>query len=162
MKKFFQDLKFNPEQKIVVSDKILLDKRKYPQTKLNFKPNGFWYGCGKAWIDWCLSEDFHLGNYIYELKLKKNILNIKNFQELISFDEEYKKPILENKDYSSYTIDWNKVALKYDGLEINPYIYKARFSHVWYYGWDCASGCIWNTSIIEEIKLIGENYECRV
>ena len=41
-------------------------------------------------------------------------------------------------------IDWKKVASKYDGIEIVPYQPKARMNLLWYYGWDIASGCIWN------------------
>lgn len=37
-----------------------------------------------------------------------------------------------------------------------PYQWRRRnergFS--WYYGWDCASGCIWRASAIREIRLI--------
>jgi len=52
-------------------------------------------------------------------------------------------------------INWPAVAEKYDGIIIAPYIWQRRLSdnpdHFWYYGWDCASGCIWNTEVIEEI-----------
>lgn len=42
-------------------------------------------------------------------------------------------------------IDWKAVAKEYDGIEIDPYQYERRFSEgfLWYYGWDCASGCVW-------------------
>ena len=38
--------------------------------------------------------------------------------------------------------------------EINPYIYKARYEYMFYYGWDCASGCVWNIDSVKEISLI--------
>jgi hypothetical protein len=28
-----------------------------------------------------------------------------------------------------------------------------RMGLMWYYGWDCASGCIWDTSVIERVTL---------
>ena len=48
------------------------------------------------------------------------------------------------------SIDWKKVASKYDGIEINPYQFEARYQYLWYYGWDVASGCIWN---LKSVKL---------
>jgi len=36
------------------------------------------------------------------------------------------------------------VSKEYDGIEIAPYQWDARLSLIWYYGWDVASGCIWN------------------
>lgn len=51
-------------------------------------------------------------------------------------------------------IDWPKVAKRYGGIEITPYIYKARMTHLWYYGWDVASGCVWLASAVQNIKLL--------
>ena len=42
---------------------------------------------------------------------------------------------------------------KYDGIEINPYQFEARYQYTWYYGWDIASGCIWNLSGVK-LKLL--------
>lgn len=47
--------------------------------------------------------------------------------------------------------DWNRVMKDYDAMIIAPYLYRSRWPFIWYYTWDCASGCIWNTSIIESI-----------
>ena len=51
-------------------------------------------------------------------------------------------------------IDWAEVASKYDGIIISPYQWSLRLDMemMWYYGWDCASGCIWNISAIKELK----------
>jgi len=49
-------------------------------------------------------------------------------------------------------IDWEAVAKRYTGIEIEPYNWERRnsgpnnnysMSMLWYYGWDCASGCVW-------------------
>ena len=39
--------------------------------------------------------------------------------------------------------DWGAVAARYDGIEIAPYVWERRLEVWWYYGWDCASGCLW-------------------
>lgn len=33
-----------------------------------------------------------------------------------------------------------------------PYRFDRRFSTIWYYGWDCASGVIWNLDAVADIK----------
>lgn len=44
-------------------------------------------------------------------------------------------------------IRWPLVASLYDGILIPRYLWSIRFRN-WYYGWDCASGCVWNTDVI--------------
>ena len=50
-------------------------------------------------------------------------------------------------------IDWPAVATDYPGLIIAPYQWSCRMSEFtrWYYGWDCASGCIWNADAIARV-----------
>ena len=59
-----------------------------------------------------------------------------------------------NAKYKNRCIAWEKVAAKYDGLIITPYIWQRRMELNWYYTWDCASGCIWNVRAIKDIRLI--------
>ena len=35
---------------------------------------------------------------------------------------------------------------------ITPYQWELRFELDWYYGWDVASGCVWNLSVIESME----------
>ena len=115
---------------------MTLQKKKYTQAD-GMKPNGFWYGFGKEWIDWTKTEmPEWVGKYIYEVKIPNNVLKITSYKELLQFNEEFKT--------EQIMIDWKKVASKYDGIEIVPYQPKARMNLLWYYGWDIASGCIWN------------------
>jgi len=116
-----------------------LEKRNYQQS-IGMKPQGLWYGFGKEWIDWVESEmPQWKGEYIYNMNVNdSNILQIKDYSEIINFTNKY---IMIP---STYHINWNKVSFNYDGIEINPYIWKARHEFLWYYGWDVASGCIWN------------------
>jgi hypothetical protein len=55
-------------------------------------------------------------------------------------------------------IDWPKVAEHYAGIEICPYLSNKRNDDdfFWYYGWDVASGCIWDQKGIEELIKAGD------
>lgn len=46
------------------------------------------------------------------------------------------------------SIDWLRVKTQYGGIEIAPYQWKRRLSSFWYYGWDCASGAIWDRDVL--------------
>lgn len=88
------------------------------------------------------------GNYIYKINTNNsNILQIKDYLELINFT---KNNLITS---NMYNINWNKISIEYDGIEINPYIWKARLEVYWYYGWDIASGCVWNLDEVTIEKL---------
>ena len=118
------------------------------------KPRGLWvsdeddYG----WSQWCKDEDFKdlSKQYKYEVKLRErhNILIMSKDEELISFTEEYKKK--EEAPVRLLCLDWAEVGKDYGGVIITPYLWNSRMNTdvMWYYGWDCASGCIWDTSNI--------------
>ena len=145
-----------------------LEKRKYIQ-KSDSKPQGLWYGFDMEWIKWCEREtpDF-ISEYIYRVFVDgSNILQIKNYNELIEFTTKYydktnpsnifhtiydkKNPINISYAISNiYYIDWNEVSMEYDGIEINPFIRKESCELMWYFGWDVASGCIWN---LDKVRL---------
>ena len=121
---------------------ITLQKKKYTQED-GMKPNGFWYGFGKEWINWTKTEmPEWAGKYIYEVGVSGNILKISTFEELLQFNKDFKT----ESSTGLSTINWKNVASKYDGIEIVPHQYKAKsnFTLLWYYGWDIGSGCIWN------------------
>jgi hypothetical protein len=84
------------------------------------------------------------------------VLLIKNSEEMYQFHEKYKGDVYPG--FPMVMIDWSKVAKDFDGIVITPYLWERRLDHHvnWYYGWDCASGCIWNTSVIETITELKE------
>lgn len=133
-----------------------LEKRQYIQKSWD-KPDGFWYGFGNEWIDWAeIAGPEYMGEYIYEVDINgSNILQIKNYLEITEFTKEYgsSKQIVPGIIFS---IDWPRIELKYDGIEINPYMGKVRTDEktLWYYTWDIASGCIWNMDKVK-IRLVG-------
>ena len=53
--------------------------------------------------------------------------------------------------------NWAPTAAQYAGVIIAPYQWERRLdgdASDWYYGWDCASGCIWNADAIASIAVL--------
>lgn len=130
------------------------------------KPDrGLWIsveGNGDGWKQWCTDQDFYLDNLVYEhqviLKHDARILWITNSAQLRSFTKEFVADSELNIAKLTMAIDWLAVAKVYQGVIITPYLWSCRLdpATLWYYGWDCASGCIWDTAAIAEIKLISD------
>jgi hypothetical protein len=116
---------------------LVLERRVYGQT-CGMKPHGLWYGIGYAWHEWVESEMPHwMGSHNYEVNLGKSaILIIDSCAGLDGFSRKYGR--------GEFHVDWELVSEKYDGIEIDPYQWSRRHEHMWYYGWDIASGCLWN------------------
>lgn len=131
------------------------------------KPNGLWYGINDSWIDWCASEEMGwVHDHIHEVILDESkILKITNLDEFDDFEKEYGDvdPLLAKLERQfpgqmmsfrrgMETIRFDKVAEKYSGIEITPYLYERRLTSMWYYGWDCASGCVWSQDAVKDIR----------
>lgn len=131
-----------------------LERRPIIQNAL-FKPNGFWYGFGSDWIDWCRGEMPHwIGQYIYRVDIgNSNVLRIHTGHDLIQFNQKYG---CKYHDIDGF-IDWKKVSSQYDGIEINPYQTPFRYKYSWYYSWDVSSGCIWNLDGVK-LELLTDNH----
>ena len=132
------------------------------------KPNGLWVSVEgeDGWANWCSAEmpAWIEGRAVTEIVLKSdaNILRIENDAQLMVFHEKYGLvPLYEMRAYPrhlwSKQPSWARVAETYDGIIIAPYQWGRRLDSVvrWYYGWDCASGCIWDMSVIESCKEAG-------
>jgi hypothetical protein len=85
--------------------------------------------------------------YTVTLSPTANILHVKSKKALENFARNF---FLDSPYYPS--IDWNKVAEEYQGIIIAPYRWEHRLDMMWYYGWDCASGCIWDSKAIERVE----------
>lgn len=143
------------------------------------KPTGLWLSDESrgayGWRAWCRDNSFRSYSFRYEYEIKlvenPNILLLSTAREIDIFADMYKAKSELNDAMASitglsepnrlepsiYEIDWKRVAKKYHGILITPYIWEQRLGrHMWYYGWDCASGCIWNPRSIESINLIKE------
>jgi hypothetical protein len=130
----------------------------------NMKPMGaFWVSVeddDEGWADWCRSQECFLNTlrFVHEIALRKeaNILYISNAAELRKFTQDYGTG--NAPGYMSgrvMEIDWLRVSKKYQGIIITPYVWECRLSRetFWYYGWDCASGAIWDIEAIAILKL---------
>jgi hypothetical protein len=144
-------LSITPDMRIHISKNPIykLELRSYTQIPSN-KPRGLWYGFGDNWIDWVetIMPEW-MGEYIYRVYIDgSNVLQIKDYSEIKEFYKEY-----ISRDQlcpgGTYFVDWNRIATKYDGIEINPYIGEARLKYDWYHTWDVASGCIWNLDMVK-------------
>jgi hypothetical protein len=116
------------------------------------KPKGLWVSVDgdDDWASWCAGSDFDIGQKRYNVILKPeaNILLIKSASALMDFTYDYG---VEREDgYRRRYIPWEIVAAKYQGIIIAPYQWGCRMHEEtrWYYGWDCASGCIWDSAAI--------------
>ena len=146
-----------PEQKVFISKTPYTEFRNVKQEKPRhpmIKPQGLWYGCGDAWVKWVRSEMpewLEASNYLYEVKTDGKVLKVSN-------DEGFKK-LESDYGFSSSmgtAIDWELIQKEgYGGIEICPYNWGWR-SQNWYYGWDVASGCVWDSSSIQDVVLLAE------
>lgn len=125
--------------------------RKYEQGE-HWKPRGLWLSVEgeQDWKEWCESERFGSLNHVTEVTLKpgSNVLTIATTDALDRFNRDFGN----GDDLSVRSIDWQRVRTLWDGLIIAPYQWERRLDLMWYYGWDCASGVIWNLGAIAEVK----------
>lgn len=134
-------------------DPITVEPRDQSQEP-GMKPKGFWYEVDGDWRRW--DTDDHTGftdnGFLHAVELgNEKLLRITSVSELDDFDATYH--VTRRVDGRSFGlgfydscdgIRWAEVAATYDGIEIAPYQWGRRLDgHLWYYGWDCASGVIW-------------------
>lgn len=142
-----------------------LDDRSYLPCTERFKPVGLWYSVEGAvdedgrpredgWSDWCRSEDFGIGEYAHRLELDlERMLVVESPWALDDLGAEI--------CLGRWECDWASLTTRYAGIEIAPYFWSRRLNNPtgntnWYYSWDCASGCVWDTSAILKFEPLGE------
>ena len=130
------------------------------------KPRGLWFSAetddpdDTNWKDSCILEEYNLEilKYRYEVHLTRdaNILRIRTHPSMVAFTQEYTHSPFGVMKIMNF-IDWQAVSERFQGIIIAPYQYQCRLhpDFFWYYGWDCASGCIWDLNAIEQIQNIG-------
>lgn len=156
-----------------------------------YKPQGLWYSTSSQWLEFYRNNIGEIKNcrYMYKLKLNytkysitdpKKVLRIKNESTFDKFTIKYGS-VVKSK-YSdnrfSFTIDWNKVADEYGGIEVIPLIksrkntedpdiikkYNDHFKFAdnidgvrlafWLDTFDIDSGCVWEPEAVKKIKRI--------
>lgn len=166
--------------------RIELDRdRTYDQTKgPTGKPVGLWVSVRGEydWEWWCRDNEFHLSglNHAHRVTLRAdaNVLWIRTARELDAFhlvwshETDFERRMAQRRDgpmdqfvqengltftRNQWPIDWEKVAQRWAGIIITPYLWSRRFGGpFWYYGVDAASGCIWNLSAIDRFEHVQE------
>ncbi len=151
-----------PEEKLFISKEPYTEFRNVAQqTPQSFskKPQGLWYSCGDDWVDWAKYEMPHWieeSNYLYEVVLGDDVLRITNADEF----QWLEKNFLRSTGFGGAAMDWKAIQdAGYSGIEICPYQAQFSYSADWYYGWDVASGCIWDSRGIVEVKLLAQKPE---
>jgi hypothetical protein len=118
-------------------------------TQPQHKPQGIWVSVEGVddWKTWCLAQRWGLDRleHTAEIHLRQDarILRLTSAQEIDSFTADY------GSINSIDGIHWQRVADQYQGIIIAPYVWSRQFYPLWYYGWDCASGCIWDAQAID-------------
>lgn len=130
-----------------------------------FKPRGLWVsvpGQDPDWPNWCHNEEygdpFTWDAHRIVLAEDANLLHLAGAKALDEFTEQFSDERL-NRDlpghpYHHGGINWGLVARAFQGIVITPYCWSRRHQLSWYYGWDCASGCIWDLSAIAAVEPI--------
>ena len=134
-----------------------------------WKPRGLWVsveGNNDGWREWCEAEAFSGGwTHVYAVTLAvgANVLHVDTEHALVGFHErwaDYFAPY-PGATYKRAAVDWQAVAKEYDGIIIAPYQWHYRLEgeiSEWYYGWDCASGCIWRPRAISSFTRVNEEF----
>ena len=135
------------------------DRPPVPQRGGN-KPDGLWVSDESAedsWSSWNEQEsyvDLSVRQAFAVTVREDRILVLADVPALDAFTAEYGTDLHRYKDDDAWAMDWARVAERYDGILITPYQWERRLTAMWYYTWDCASGCIWNMDAIATIEQI--------
>lgn len=128
------------------------------------KPVGLWvsYSEEDGWSRWCERNGVYEESLrvVHELEVDEpNLRRVTNLAELNQLTEEFGvgDRFYNDLGIEGFCMDWRRMAEAYKGLMIFPYIEREWRSHnrnLWYYTWNCASGCIWDTSAIKSIRVV--------
>lgn len=148
----------------------------YPQSGQP-KPNGLWFDVNEEWKRWCAGAQFRPETFRYRhtvtLVDASRILFLRGARDIDAFTRRYGHDLSDRivllqeaegtdaftrrygtdlfsdirRQFSNYIL-WEEVAQEYSGIIISPYSRSRSRIYLWYYGWNCASGCVWDTSVI--------------
>jgi len=130
------------------------------------KPTGFWVSVAGP-HDWpaYLADTGHAPpacRHRVELAPDARILVLDSVDAVLAFSAEHMllvsrgAPVLPGEG-----IDWDRVEREWQGIVITPFQHSIRRDPRcrWYYGWDCASGCIWDAGAIALIARIPRRHD---
>jgi hypothetical protein len=138
------------------SDAPTVTPRACEQPGFSIKPKGLWVSVDGPddWPTWCGNESFPLGANRFKITIADGPLILSTSDDVRAFGAEYATK--HDPSLSRMMLDWWRVAERWPGLVIAPYQWWCRldFDTSWYYGWDCASGCIWNPDVITSVERV--------
>lgn len=131
--------------------------RPHDETGGVYKTPGLWVSVegNDDWVSWCRGEGWNLEGFKHATEItlaesaKVNVLS--GARAIDQFTEEFQQndrgPIWRRG------LDWKAIRSRWQGLIIAPYCWDRRMSdHTgWYYGWDCASGVIWDADAVASV-----------
>jgi hypothetical protein len=128
------------------------------------KPRGLWVSVDGEddWPSWCHREGFAEDRLVHRFRVTladdADILHLDCDWDIHQFTRDYGVALADITGRfglrDSHWIDWPRIAQKWQGIIIAPYCWGSRLEIGWYYGWDCASGCIWDASAIASVAEI--------
>jgi hypothetical protein len=135
----------------------------------DFKPQGFWLSVDGPddWNCWTKENNYGRDGFTYRYRVRldlSRVLWLSRAEQLAAFTDEFQipmstvcgLPLVEDRPFlrQSMFIAWPRVAERYAGIIIAPYQWSCRLAVVWYYAWDCASGCVWDASAVTGLRLL--------
>lgn len=122
-----------------------------------YKTPGLWVSAegDYDWVWWCKSERWGLDRLVSATEVVlasgANIKHLTNAAEIDDFTETF---ALDRTPIWHRGLDWHAIRQEWQGLIIAPYCWERRLAdHTsWYYGWDCASGVIWDAAAVQELR----------
>lgn len=134
------------------------------------KPNGLWLSVSGEddWECWCRENGFGIGGYVHRATLQAdaNVLWLRTAADIDQFHLDWSEksywtggtaPLSDEYVRMHWEVNWQNVAQRYDGIMIAPYQWSRRLGGpFWYYGWDCASGCIWQLDAVASFTQVLE------
>lgn len=124
-----------------------------------YKTPGLWVSVEGEddWLAWCRSEGWGLDRMVCAAEVilspASNVKRLTSAYEIDEFSDDFRtsgSPIWHRG------LDWSAIRDRWQGLIIAPYCWERRLAdHTgWYYGWDCASGVIWDAAAVESVQSI--------
>ena len=127
----------------------------------HFKPSGLWVSVEGEddWRNWCEGESFGIDEYKWQTVIAltgrgKPVLQLGR-DRIDAFTAKYENANSPLRQYNVprrsdlHQVNWHAVAAQHSGVIIAPYSWAHRHSLMWYYPWDCASGCLWDADAWE-------------
>lgn len=143
------------------SKKPLIAVRSKPHSENGcgcYKTPGLWVSVEGEydWPWWCQGENWRIEDFVHAteiiLKPEARICHLSTSKQLDAFTREF-VPADRLGEWDC-RIDWPRIRKEWQALIIAPYQWDRRLElHTsWYYGWDCASGVIWNADAVAELR----------